>query len=133
MSADVTDRAYQHYLDRFGSLYGDKPMASFVKFGRHLVQKLSRDDFGDRFQRYLRLQDVCKRMLTEGTTISDAVVLDFEEACAWIALEAPNLYQMFRGELGDPMSSDASRTDPEKKTETVEDLRSTAQLKKRPT
>jgi hypothetical protein len=132
MSGDVTDRAYQHYVDRFASQYGDKPMGAFVKFNRHLVQKLSREEFSDRFQRYLRLQDVCKRMLTEGTTISDAVVLDFEEACAWIALEAPNLYQMFRGELGDPMTSDP-KTDPEKKTATVEDLRSTAQLKKRPT
>jgi hypothetical protein len=132
MSGDVTDRAFKHYLDRFTNQYGDKPHGSFVKFGRHLVQKLSRDDFADRFSRYLRLQDVCKRMLTEGTTISDAVVLDFEEACAWIALEAPNLYQMFRGELGNPMSSDPI-TDPEKPANVVEDLRSTAQLKKRPT
>lgn len=129
--SDVVDQAYKHYLDRFASAFGDKPIGSFVKFGKHLVQKLSRKDFEDRFTRYLRLQDVCKRMLTEGTTISDAIVLDFEEACAWIALEAPNLYQMFRGELGDPMSD--GKTNPEKQADTVEDLRSTAQLKKRPT
>ena len=128
--SDVVDQAYKHYLDRFASAFGDKPLASFVKFGKHLVQKLSRKDFEDRFSRYLRLQDVCKRMLTEGTTISDAIVLDYEEACAWIALEAPNLYQMFRGELGDPMSD--GKTNPEKQQDTVEDLRSTAQLKKRP-
>ena len=50
---------------------------------------------------------------------------------AWIALEAPNLYQMFRGELGDPMKSEPT-TNPEKGANVVEDLRSTAQLKKRP-
>jgi hypothetical protein len=129
--SDVVEQAYKHYLDRFASAFGEKPIGSFVKFGKHLVQKLSRTDFEDRFSRYLRLQEVCKRMLTEGTTISDAIVLDFEEACAWIALEAPNLYQMFRGELGDPMSD--GKTNPEQKAETIEDLRSTAQLKKRPT
>jgi hypothetical protein len=43
-----------------------------------------------------------KEMLAAGSTINDAVVLEFDEASAWIAIKAPNMLKMFSGEIGDP-------------------------------
>ena len=99
------DVAYDSYLARFDQRFGDKPQGAFVKFGRHMVQKLDRDSFRPRVEHYLSLHAACKRMLKTGATISDAVVLEFEEAAAWVAIEAPNLLEMFDGELGDPQAA----------------------------
>jgi len=96
------DAAFVSYEKRFAKRFGEKSAGSFVKFGRHMVQKLARSDFDGRLEHYLRMHASCKRMLETGATISDAVVLDFEEAAAWIVIEAPNLLQMFQGEVGDP-------------------------------
>ena len=75
---------------------------AFVKFGKYVVQKLSGEDFVVKLEHYLELHKACKRMLASEVTISDSVVLEFEEACAVILVEAPNMLGMFRGELGEP-------------------------------
>lgn len=96
------ETAYDAYLARFAEHFQDKPEGAFAKFGKHMVQKLSRKDFAERLDLYLRMHAECKRMINSGATISDALVLDFEEASAWLVLEAPNLLGMFQGEIGDP-------------------------------
>lgn len=96
------DAGYRLYLDRFQLRFGAKPDGAFVRMGKHMVQKLSRADFTARLDRYVVMHAACKRMLDAGSTISDAVVVEFDEAAAWIAIEAPNLVAMFRGELGEP-------------------------------
>jgi hypothetical protein len=93
--------AFEKYTQRFAKLLGDKPVGSYVKFGRHMVRRLDRDEFGDRLDAYVQLHGACKRMLDGGTTISDTLVHEFEEAAAWVAVQAPDLYSMFRGEIGD--------------------------------
>jgi hypothetical protein len=94
--------AYELYLERFAERFGDKPVGAFVKLDKQMVTKLSRADFSGRLATYLKMHEACKQMLNSGSTISDAIVLDFAEAAAWICVKAPDLMAMFRGELGDP-------------------------------
>lgn len=96
------EAAYTGYLERFAKRFGDRPEGAFVKFGKHMVQKLGRGEFPKRLDLYVQLHHAVKHMLDTGSTISDALVLDFVEASAWIGIQAPDMYSMFRGELGDP-------------------------------
>jgi hypothetical protein len=93
--------AFEKYNQRFAKTFGDRPAGSYAKFGRHMVQRLERTEFEERLDTYVQLHSACKRMLDGGTTISDALVHEFEEAAAWVAVQAPDLYSMFRGEIGD--------------------------------
>ena len=61
--------------------------------------------FEQRLEDYVSWHQECKSALASGSTISDALILEFEEAAAWIALDPPNVLEMFAGELGDPLSS----------------------------
>jgi hypothetical protein len=72
-----------------------------MKFGKHMVMRLDVREFKHRLDEYVRLHKACKRMLDQGTTISDALVLDFTEAAAGVAVEVPDVHAMFRGEMGD--------------------------------
>lgn len=101
MDVDL-DNAYEAYLSRFGERFGDKEPGAFVKFEKHMVQKLSREEFPPRLEQYLELHRTCKEMLATGATINDALVLEFDEAAAWLAIQAPDMMQMFSGEMGDP-------------------------------
>lgn len=94
--------AYDLYLGRFTERFGDKPIGAFVKLDKQMVTKLARADFAKRLSTYLNMREACKNMLNSGATISDAIVMDFTEAAAWICVKAPDLMAMFRGELGDP-------------------------------
>lgn len=96
------DTAFAMYADRFRDRFGDRPAGAFVKFGRHMVKSLDAAEFAQRIDAYVRLHRACKKMIETGSTISDALVLDFDEAAAWVAVEAPNIHSMFRGEMGDP-------------------------------
>jgi len=109
MEIDV-DAAYESYLTRFTHQYGEKADGAFVKFGNHMVQKLARSDFEERLRAYLQWHQECKALLGSGATISDAVVLEFEEAAAWLVIKAPNILEMFQGELGDPEQALARAT-----------------------
>ncbi len=95
------EQLFRHYLQRFTERFGDKPNGTFVKHGKVMIQRLSAVEFDQRYEDYVRLQEACRRMLTSGATISDAIVLDFQEATAWLALEPPDVLSMFRGEVGD--------------------------------
>ncbi len=108
------ESAYAMYAERFGTRFGERPDGAFVKFGKHMVKKLPRMEFEQRLGAYVRLHKACKKMLESGSTISDALVLDFDEAAAWVAVEAPNIHSMFRGEMGDPRNAapELVRTDP---------------------
>lgn len=106
------EAAYDGYLSRFAERFGERGPGAFVKFGKHMVQKLERREFVARLDHYVKLHRAVKHMLDAGSTISDALVLDFVEASAWIAVEAPNMYAMFRGELGDPRLAAPEKTTP---------------------
>lgn len=101
MDVDL-DTAYAAYLARFAERYGEKKTGAFVKFEKHMVQKLTKEQFAPRLDRYLELHATCKQMLKTGATINDAVVLEFDEAAAWLAIQAPDMLRMFSGEIGDP-------------------------------
>lgn len=101
MSIDVK-RAYDAYEARFSTQFGDKAVGAFVKFGSHMVQKLATDDFMKRLEGYLSMHGAVREILESGSTISDVVMLEYDEAAAWIAIQAPNLLDLFKGELGDP-------------------------------
>lgn len=94
--------AFEKYNGRFSKALGDKPIGSYAKFNKYMIKRLERDEFDERLDTYVQLHSACKRMLDGGSTISDALVHDFEEAAAWVAVEAPDIYSMFRGEIGDP-------------------------------
>ena len=96
------ERAFSMYIERFGEKFGAREPGAFVKFGKHMVTRLDVPNFKTRLEEYVRLHKACKRMIESGATISDALVLDFAEAAAWVAVEAPNIHAMFRGEMGDP-------------------------------
>ncbi len=67
-----------------------------------MVQFLSATDFSARLTTYLEWRTECEKALKSGATISDVLVMEFEEAAAWIAITAPNMLRMFDGEFGDP-------------------------------
>ena len=94
--------AFEKYNARFEKVLGPKPVGAYAKFGRHMVKRMDRAEFEQRLDAYVQMHGACKRMLDGGSTISDALVLEFEEAAAWVAVQAPDLYSMFRGEMGDP-------------------------------
>lgn len=96
------EKAFAMYLDRFAERFGPREPGAFVKFGKHMVTRLDAGAFKKRLDEYVRLHKACKKMLETGSTISDALVLDFVEAASWVAVEAPNIHAMFRGEMGDP-------------------------------
>lgn len=96
------DAAYEAYLARFRESFGEKPAGAFVKFGNHMIQKLDRSQFPERLKTYLDMQKACKKMLSSGSTISDELMLEYDEAAAWVAIKAPNLLELFKGEIGDP-------------------------------
>lgn len=101
MDVDL-EAAYEAYLTRFAERFGDKDPGAFVKFEKHMVQKLTPEQFPKRLEQYLELHRTCKQMLSTGATINDALVLEFDEAAAWLAIQAPDMLQMFSGEMGDP-------------------------------
>ncbi len=106
MSIDV-ERAWQSYETRFRNRFGDdKTPGDYVKFGKHMVQRLDRQAFEARLEDYVSWHQECKSSLESGATISDALILEFEEAAAWIALEPPKVLDMFKGELGDPLATE---------------------------
>src|SRR5690349_21561888 len=104
------DAAYAMYEERFAEKFGARPPGAFVKFGRHMVKHLDALEFQRRIEAYVRLHRACKKMLETGSTISDALVLDFDEAAAWVAVQAPNVHAMFKGEMGDPRIAAPRRT-----------------------
>ncbi|MAQ18232.1 MAG: hypothetical protein CMN30_25980 [Sandaracinus sp.] len=105
MQIDV-ERAWESYGERFRKRFGDdKSPGSYVRFNKHMVQRLDRAAFEQRLEDYVSWHQECKSALASGSTISDALILEFEEAAAWIALDPPNVLEMFAGELGDPLSS----------------------------
>lgn len=96
------ETAFSKYDDRFDKALGEKAVGAYGKFGKYMIKRLERTEFESRLDTYVQLHAACKRMLEGGATISDALVHDFEEAAAWVAVQAPDLYAMFRGEIGDP-------------------------------
>lgn len=96
------EEAYECYEDRFVAKFGKQPVGAFVKFGNYLVQRLGVQEFDERLGTYLDIHGECRRLISTGATINDAVMMEFEEAAAWVAIQAPNLLDMFQGELGDP-------------------------------
>ena len=116
------DTAYVMYAERFQTRFGERAEGAFVKFGKHMVKRLPRPEFEKRLDTYVRLHKACKKMLESGSTISDALVLDFDESAGWIAVEAPNVHAMFRGEMGDTRVAAPAmmRTDPDEAAITSE-------------
>ncbi len=104
------ETAFAKYNQRYEKVHGDKPVGSYSMFGRHMVKRLDRTEFEERIDTYVQLHAACKRMLDRGSTISDALVLEFQEAAAWVAVQAPDVYGLFRGEIGDPR--EAAPTEP---------------------
>ena len=100
MAIDV-DAAFESYETRFVQQFGDKPVGAFGKFGSTMVQRLSREEFEPRLESYLKWHAECKKLLGSGATIGDVLVMEFEEAANWLCIEAPNLLEMFSGEVGD--------------------------------
>ncbi|MCB9598524.1 MAG: hypothetical protein H6719_37765 [Sandaracinaceae bacterium] len=96
------ETAFTKYNERYETALGDRPPGTYAKFGKFMVKRLERPEFDDRLDAYVQLHAACKRMLDGGSTISDALVHDFDEAAAWVAVQAPDVYAMFRGEIGDP-------------------------------
>jgi len=103
------ERAFSMYVERFDQKFGVRDPGAFVKFGKHMVTRLSESEFKTRLDDYVRLHKACKKMIETGSTISDALVLDFVEAAAWVAVEAPNIHAMFSGEMGDPRDAAPAR------------------------
>lgn len=109
MGPEALDDAYANYLARFEARFGERETGAFVKFSKHMVQKLARDAFPERLKRYKIAHSACKQMLENGSTISDAAVMELAEAAAWVAIEAPDIMAMFRGELGNADEGIAAR------------------------
>ena len=55
---------------------------------------------GEPIDQYLYWHKECKRLLGSGSTISDALVLEFEDASAWLAIDPPSILELFSGEIG---------------------------------
>ncbi len=60
----------------------------------------------------LALRRQIERIFHEGRTLSDELMLEFEEAGAWLALRVPSLLDMFREglRLPDPLAGEPEPT-----------------------
>ncbi len=83
------------YERRFIARFEDKAAGTYVKFGRHLVQRLDRLAFGQRLAAYQVLCKEIDAMMASGSTLSERVMLDLEEAASWLLLPSPNLFDLF--------------------------------------
>ena len=105
VSIDV-ERAWSSYQQRFHRRFGeDKAPGAYVRFRKHMIQRLDRQGFEPRLANYLEWHQECKEALESGATINEALILEFEEAAAWLAIEPPRVLDMFQGELGDPFQA----------------------------
>ncbi|MEM6962571.1 MAG: hypothetical protein AAF550_12650 [Myxococcota bacterium] len=93
--------AFRAYETRFARRFGDRSVGTYVKFGTYLVTRLDRKSFGERLSSYMTVHQTVRRVLEDGTTISDALAFEFRERAAWIAMDAPNLLELFSGDVGD--------------------------------
>jgi len=96
------DHAFDAYNARFNGEFGSKPIGSFSKFSNVMVQRLEKNEFGQRLSDYLEMHAAVKRILDIGATISDDICLEFQERACWLVIQAPNILDMFKGEVGDP-------------------------------
>ncbi len=83
------------YERRFVARFDNKAAGTYVKFGRHLVQRLDRLAFGERLAAYQVLCKEIDTMMASGSTLSERVMLDLEEAASWLLLPSPNLFDLF--------------------------------------
>lgn len=105
------ETAFDKYNVRFEEALGKKAVGAYGKFGKYMIKRLERVEFDPHLDTYVQLHAACKRMLDGGATISDALVHDFEEAAAQVAVKAPDVYAMFRGEMGDPRDAAPHKVD----------------------
>jgi hypothetical protein len=103
------ETAFAKYNARFVEACGDKPVGAYAKYDRSMVQRLERIEFDRRLDKYVQLHGACKRMIDAGSTISDALVMELREAAAWVVVRAPDVYGMFRGELGNTQEAAPSK------------------------
>ena len=108
MDVDL-DLAFDAYNARFEAHFGNKPVGSFTKFESLMVQRLAKDEFGQRLSDYLELHSTVKRILSQEATISDDICLEFQERASWLVIQAPNVLEMFKGEVGDPSIATGER------------------------
>ena len=94
------DSHYDAYNARFEKRFGDKAPGIYVKFSTFLIARLTRVEFSTRFQDYNELHLQCVEMLREGATLNDTLMREYQEAAAWLAIDPPNLNDLFRGEMG---------------------------------
>ena len=104
------DRAFEAYNARFDEALGDKPIGSYAKFDTLMIQRLAREEFPQRLEDYLTMHSTVKGILANGATISDDVCLEFQERACWLVIRAPNLLEMFKGEVGDPSVATGTNT-----------------------
>lgn len=90
------DKAFDAYQGRFAAEFGIRSDGEYVRFGKHMICKLNALNFAERLERYQLLRQACRDMITQGSTLSDAVMVEFAEACSWMVLPAPDLMSMFK-------------------------------------
>jgi hypothetical protein len=86
--SDDHQAAYRAYLERFDRLVGPRPVGQYGTWKKHLVKKFAPDEFSQRHDKYLKLQQVCHHILETGATMNDTVTLALDEAAAEIVIES---------------------------------------------
>ena len=71
---------YADYLDRFASVVGEIAEGQYGQYKGRLVLKMTRDQFEERYQRYLKLGIHYGELLERSDTIEDSITVDLRAA-----------------------------------------------------
>ena len=82
---------YRHYLTKFEKLFGE---LDFGEVGQHrgqLIQKLTYEEFVDKWKSFKQLDDYLCEVMSKGSTLNDDIYRNYLELSAHI-LENPKDY-----------------------------------------
>ena len=82
---------YRHYLTKFESLFGTLDFGQAVQYRGQLIQKLSYNDFIEKWKEFKQLDDYLCEVMSKGATLNDDIYRNYLELSARV-LERPKDY-----------------------------------------
>ncbi len=87
--SDELESAYQSYLRRFVSAFGEVDAEAFVKHEGRLIQKLAFDEFTTTYGEYCDIVARYEESKARGDTINDILVRLMRERASKLVLTCP--------------------------------------------
>ena len=80
---------YQAYLSRFDGALGPLAVGAYGKWQGLLIQKLSAEQFAERYAEYVTLHDELERTVAAGLTLRNTLIKQLRELAANLVMPRP--------------------------------------------